>query len=199
MTILRYRKANMKKINDYFTKIQYSLMLTSEILMHHGYNVINVEDGNHGEIMKRNRCFSALRDFMTTLSETQAGGGQPGVQVASSEWRKVLKFGDGVWPPEPPRSWIPEWVTIPDPTMPACTEDQQVRTKATSWTTTWIQSTATALSIGETTTAEGKTNITIGTDGTFRAECIGISSVRFSWTTTATGGTQACGEANAKT
>ena len=120
--------------------------------------------------MKRNRCFSALRNFMTTLSENQAGGGQPGVQVASSEWRKVLKFGDGVWPPEPPRSWIPEWVTIPDPTMPACTEDQQVRTKATSWTTTWIQSTATALSIGETTTAEGKTNITIGT---IRTECAG--------------------------
>ena len=81
----------------------------------------------------------------------------------------------------------------------ARTKGHQVHTKATSWTTTWIQSTATALSIGETTTAEGKTNITIGTDGTFRAECIGISSVRFSWTTTATGGTQACGEANAKT
>ena len=56
---------------------------------------------------------------MTTLSETQAGGGQIGLQVAASGWKKVLKFGDGVWPPEPPRAWIPEWVTIPDPTVPA--------------------------------------------------------------------------------
>ena len=112
-------RANIKKIDDYFAKIQQSLMLTSEILQNHGYNVINVEEGNHGEIKKRNKCFSALRDFMTTLSETQAGGGQPGVQVAASGWRKVLRFGDGVWPPEPPRSWIPEWVTIQDPAVPA--------------------------------------------------------------------------------
>ena len=112
-------RTNIKKIDDYFAKIQQSLMLTSEILQNHGYNVINVEEGNHGEIKKRNKCFSALRDFMTTLSETQAGGGQPGVQVAASGWRKVLRFGDGVWPPEPPRSWVPEWVTIQDPTVPA--------------------------------------------------------------------------------
>ena len=80
----------------------------------------------------------------------------------------------------------------------ACTEGQQVHTEATSYATTWIQGTTTALPIGTTTTAEGKTNITIGT---IRTECIGISGVRFSWTTTATatGGTQACGEANAKT
>ena len=112
-------RANVRKIDDYFAKIQQSLMLTSEILQNHGYNVINVEEGNHGEIKKRNKCFSALRDFMTTLSETQAGGGQPGVQVAASGWRKVLRFGDGVWPPEPPRSWIPEWVAIQDPAVPA--------------------------------------------------------------------------------
>jgi len=43
-------------------------MLTSEILENHGYNVINVEEGNHGEIKKRKR-FSALREFMTTLTE----------------------------------------------------------------------------------------------------------------------------------
>ena len=79
----------------------------------------------------------------------------------------------------------------------ACTKGQQVHAKATSYATTWIQGTTTALPIVTTTTAEGKTDITIGTT---RIECIGISRVRFSWTTTATatGGTQACGEANAK-
>lgn len=79
----------------------------------------------------------------------------------------------------------------------ACTEGHQVHAEATYYATTWIQGTTTALPIGTTTTAESKTDITIGT---IRTECIGISGVRFSWTTTATatGGTQACGEANAK-
>ena len=112
-------RADMKKLDDYIGRVQQSLMLTPEILENHGYNVINVEEGNHGEIKKRNKCFSALREFMTTLSETQAGGGQSGLQVAASGWKKVLKFGDGVWPPEPPRTQIPGWVTIPDPTVPA--------------------------------------------------------------------------------
>ena len=110
---------NMKKIDDYVTRVQQSLLLTSEILENHGYNVINVEEGNHGEIKKRNRCFSALREFSTTMSETQAGGGQIGLQVAATGWKKVLRFGEGVWAPEPPRTQIPEWVTIPDPTVPA--------------------------------------------------------------------------------
>ena len=92
----------MKKINDYVARVQQSLLLTSEILENHGYNVINVEEGNHGEIKKRNKCFSAFREFSTTMSETQAGGGQIGLQVAASGWKKVLRFGDGVWPPEPP-------------------------------------------------------------------------------------------------
>jgi hypothetical protein len=69
----------------------------------------------------------------------------------------------------------------------ACAEGQQICTKATSWTTTWIQSTTTTIPIGETTTAESQTDITIGTVGT---ECIGFSSVEFGWTsTTATGST----------
>ena len=91
----RYRKGKHdRKINDYFAKIQpFSDAYFRNLCMNHGYNVINVEDGNHGEIMKRNRCFSALRDFMTTLSETQAGGGQPGVQVAC----KRMEKGPEVW------------------------------------------------------------------------------------------------------
>ena len=112
-------RTNLRKIDDYVGRVQQSLMLTSEILENHGYNVINVEEGNHGEIKKRNKCFSALREFTTTLTDTQAGGGQSGAQVAASGWKKVLKFGDGVWPPEPPHSWVPDWVTIPDPTVPA--------------------------------------------------------------------------------
>ena len=79
----------------------------------------------------------------------------------------------------------------------ACTKGQQVHAEATSYATTWIQGTTTALPIGSTTTAEGKTDIAIGTT---RTECIGITGIEFSWTTTATttGGTQACGKANAE-
>ena len=72
-------RGNMTKLDGHVRRVQQSLLLTSEILEDHGYNVINVEEGNHGEIKKRNKCFSALREFMTTLTETQAGGGQ-------SEW-----------------------------------------------------------------------------------------------------------------
>ena len=108
-------RENMAKIDGYIGRVQQSLMLTPEILENHGYNV---EEGNHEEIKKRNKSFSALREFMTTLTETQAGGGQTGTQVAASGWKKVLRFGDGVWPPEPPRGQVPEWVTISDPTVP---------------------------------------------------------------------------------
>jgi hypothetical protein len=79
----------------------------------------------------------------------------------------------------------------------ACTEGQQIWSKATSRTTAWIQGTTTTLSIGTTTTAEGKTDFS---NGTITAECNGITVVELSWaTTTTTGGTQACGETNAKT
>ena len=111
-------KENMSKIEGYIGRAQQSLILAPEIRENHGYNVINVEEGNHEEIKKRNKCFSALSGFMTTLAETQAGGGQAGTQVAASGWKKVLRFGDGVWPPEPPRGQVPEWVTISDPTVP---------------------------------------------------------------------------------
>ena len=189
-------RGNMKKIDDYVTRVQQSLLLTSEILQNHGYNVINVEEGNHGEIKKRNKCFSALREFSTTMSETQAGGGQIGLQVAASGWKKILRFGDGVWPPEPPRTQIPEWVTIPDPTVPA-PRVNRFGPRPPSRTTAWIQSTTTTLSIGATTTAEGKTDITIGT---IKTECIGITVIEFGWATTATatGGTQTSGKAHAK-
>ena len=52
----------------------------------------------------------------------------------------------------------------------ACTKGQQVHTEATSYAATWIQGTTTALPIGTTTTAEGKTDVTIGT---IRTECAG--------------------------
>jgi len=67
----------------------------------------------------------------------------------------------------------------------ACTKGQQVHAEAASYATTWIQGTTTALPIGKATTAEGKTDITIGT---IRTECIGISGVKFSWTITTTTG-----------
>ena len=79
----------------------------------------------------------------------------------------------------------------------ACTEGQQIWATATSRTTAWIQGATTTLSIGTTTTTEGKTDITIGA---IKTECIGITVVGFSWATTATatGGTQTSGKAHAK-
>ena len=83
----RLRAHSQKARENYDTLVTYegriyaSLMFTQEIMDNHGYNVINVEEGNHEEIKKRNKCFSALREFMTTRSETKAGGGQVGTQV----------------------------------------------------------------------------------------------------------------------
>ena len=102
-------RENLNKLLETEGRVRTSLMLTPEIMENHGYNVINVEEGNHGEITKRNKCFSALREFMRTLAETQAGGGQPGAQVAAGNWKKVLRFGDGQWPPETPHSQVPAW------------------------------------------------------------------------------------------
>lgn len=48
-------KENLGKLLECEKRVQTSLMLTSEIMENHGYNVINVDEGNHEEIMKRNR------------------------------------------------------------------------------------------------------------------------------------------------
>ena len=74
---------------------------------------------------------------MPTLIETQAGGGQAGTQVAASGWKKVLRFGDGVWPPEPPTGAS---TRVGHDLRPngANAEGQQVCAQATSWTSTWI-------------------------------------------------------------
>ena len=79
----------------------------------------------------------------------------------------------------------------------ACAEGQQICTKATSWTTTWIQSTTATISIITSTTAEGKTDFS---NDTIATECNRLTVVELSWaTTTTTGCTQACGEAYAET
>jgi len=73
----------------------------------------------------------------------------------------------------------------------AGTESQQVRSKATSWTTAWIQGSTTTISIGTTATTEGKTDFSYGTT---TIECSGVTVIKFSWATAATSSTQACGE-----
>ena len=35
---------------------------------------------------------------------SQAGGGQPGAQVAAGDWKRVLRCGDNQIPPEPPNN-----------------------------------------------------------------------------------------------
>ena len=187
-------RTNTKKINDYVTRVQQSLLLTSEILENHGYNVINVEEGNHGEIKKRNKCcLEGVFDYHV---------GDP------SWWRTDWTAGCSIWVEESSEVWRRSLATrAPQGADPgvgynprpnrACTEGQQIWAMAASRTTAWIQGTVTTLSIGTTTTAEGKTDITIGT---IKTECIGITVIGFSWatTTTATGGTQTSGKAHAK-
>jgi hypothetical protein len=73
----------------------------------------------------------------------------------------------------------------------ASTEGQQVWSEATSWATAWIQSTTTTISIGTAATTEGKTDFSYGTT---TLECNGVTVIKFSWATTATSCTQACGE-----
>ena len=124
LTPKRPERENYDTLVKYEGRIYASAMFTQEIMDNHGYNVINVEEGNYAEIRKRNKCFSALREFMATKSETQAGGGQMGMQVASDKWKRVLRFGDGQVPPAPPAHHVPGWVTIPDPTVP---QQQQQR------------------------------------------------------------------------
>ena len=69
----------------------------------------------------------------------------------------------------------------------ASAKGQQVWSQTTSWTTTWIQGSTTALSIGTASTAEGKTDFSNGTTTTNTIECIGITVVKFSGTSAASG------------
>ena len=75
----------------------------------------------------------------------------------------------------------------------ASTKGQQVWSQTTSWASTWIQGSTAALSIISASTTEGKTDFPYGTT-TNTIECIGVTVVKFSWTST-TSGTQAGAEA----
>ena len=126
---------------------------------------------------------------MTTLTETQAGGGQPGAQVAASNWKKVLKFGDNQWPPEPPHGQVPGWVTIPDPTLPRPRVSRFVP-KQPPGPPPGYKAPPQPYPIS---TAEGKT---YDFSTTTESYCIGITIIKFRQTTT-TGRAQTCSKANA--
>ena len=69
------------------------------ILMSHGYNVTIADAGTrYSEKEKRHSCHSQLKDFVTTLTETQGGTG--GNLHNFNRWDEPLIFGDNRLPLE---------------------------------------------------------------------------------------------------
>eukprot|EP00435_Cladocopium_sp_Y103_P037953 s92_g10.t1 len=60
---------------------------------------------------------TALQQLVEGSGDLRQTGEQLSAQVASDDWRKVLRFGDGLLPPEPPYEHVPGWVTALDPTV----------------------------------------------------------------------------------
>ena len=89
--------------------------MLDEIIKQSGYNVMNADCGNFQEMSLRNECFSKIREFMTTRSNTQSGSTATVQQDDFMTWRRYLKFGDGQVPPEPGPYQILFWVDMPGP------------------------------------------------------------------------------------
>ena len=69
------------------------------ILIGMGYNVAIADEGaRYSEKERRYACHSALKDFITTLTETQGGSG--GALHNITDWDVPLRFGDDRQPPE---------------------------------------------------------------------------------------------------
>ena len=69
------------------------------ILIGMGYNVWIADEGaRYSEKERRYACHSALKDFITTMTETQSGSG--GQLHNITAWNVPLLFGDGRQPPE---------------------------------------------------------------------------------------------------
>ena len=69
------------------------------VLMSHGYNVTIADAGaRYSEKEKRHACHSQLKDFVTTLTETQGGTG--GSIHNFNRWDEPLMFGDNRLPLE---------------------------------------------------------------------------------------------------
>ena len=88
---------------DSWSNIHEAILNTFDIpqgvLIGLGYNVAIAEEGaRYSEKERRYACHSALKDFLTTLTETQGGSG--GTLRNIFEWEKPLCFGDNRAPPE---------------------------------------------------------------------------------------------------
>ena len=85
------------------------------VLMSHGYNVTIADAGTrYSEKEKRHACHSQLKDFVTTLTETQGGTG--GSIHNFNRWDEPLIFGDDRLPLELD-AWndeVPPW-SLDDP------------------------------------------------------------------------------------
>lgn len=100
---------------DMLTRIQTSILqvfdIPQGILIGLGYNVLIADEGaRYSEKERRHACHSALKDFTTTLTETQGGTG--GQLHNFDDWDIPLAFQDGR-PPDKIDVWNneePPWV-----------------------------------------------------------------------------------------
>ena len=117
---------NLSKIAA-LSEIQFSITkvfdIPQGILIGHGYNVSIADEGaRYTEKERRHACHSSLKDFTTSMTETQAGTG--GSMHNFDNWDVPLTFNDGrkpdevdFWNSEEP-SWVNDgyinWTTCPE-------------------------------------------------------------------------------------
>ena len=81
------------------TSITYSFDIPLGILIGLGYNVTIADEGaRYSEKERRHSCHSQLKDFITTMTETQAGTG--GSLHNFDRWDEPLLINDGRLPDE---------------------------------------------------------------------------------------------------
>ena len=102
--------ARVAALSDIHEKVVNIFDIPQGILMSHGYNVTIADAGSRfSEKEKRYSCHSMLRDFVTTLTETQGGTG--GDLHNFDRWDVPLMFDDFRQPPELD-AWngeLPQW------------------------------------------------------------------------------------------
>lgn len=93
---------NLAKVaawSDIQTSIVQTFDIPLGILMSHGYNVTIADEGaRYSEKERRHACHSQLRDFVTTLTETQGGTG--GNLHNFDQWDVPLRVNDARRPDE---------------------------------------------------------------------------------------------------
>lgn len=110
-------RANLEKLILHEGRVNQFLMFTQEIMANHGYNVTNVEEGNHEEIKKGEQMFlgpegihdDEVRDPSWRGTSRDASGFRE-LEASPTLWRWIGAAGVS--------DQVPGWVTIPDPTVP---------------------------------------------------------------------------------